>query len=219
MPTFGRRPRCSDRPFFWKDVYILSDERKWFKTWTLFYFAATIGVLLLSIVSSDNSDRYRIVVVATPSIVVVSIILSVRFDALLTAEFRDRTWGSLMLLPIDPVALLRTKLWAAMFEQRFAVLPVGAALIALVTVGPQEAIVAGSMTSVIAIIVCGMLCQMSCINQLLGKAWWVGLCQAIGFIAALVASIAIWQTLGHPFTPRRVVLGRVCWIVWLRSRR
>ena len=192
----GRRPRCSDRPFFWKDVYVLSDERKWLKTWTLFYFAATIGVLLLSVVSSDNSDRYRIVVVAIPSIVVVAIILSVRFDALLTAEFRDRTWGSLMLLPVDPVDLLRTKLLAAMWEQRFAVLPVGVAQAALLMVGPQEAIVAGGMTAVIAIIVCGLLCQMSCINQLLGKVWWVGPCQAIGFIAAIVAAFAIWLKCG-----------------------
>jgi len=192
----GRRPRCSDRPFFWKDVYVLSDERKWFKTWTLFYFAATIGVMLLSVVSSDNSERYRLAVMAIPSIVVVAIILSVRFDALLTAEFRDRTWGGLMLLPVDPVDLLRTKLWAAMFEQRFAVLPVGAAQVALLMIGPQEAIVVAGMTSVIAIIVSGLLCQMSCINQLLGKAWWVGPCQTIGFIAAIVGAFAIWLKSG-----------------------
>jgi hypothetical protein len=192
----GRRPRCSDRPFFWKDVYILSDERKWLKVWTLFYLAATLGVLLLSVVSSDHSDRFRIVAVAIPSIVVVAIILSVRFDALLTAEFRDRTWGSLMLLPVDPGQLLWTKLWAAMWEQRFAALPVGVAHAALLMVGPQEAIVAAGMAAVTAIIVCGLLCQMSCINQLLGKVWWVGACQTIGFIAIIVAAFAIWIKCG-----------------------
>lgn len=192
----GRRPRCSDRPFIWKDVYVLSDERKRLNPWTLFYLAATLGVLLLSVVSSDNSDRFRIVVMAIPSIVVVAIILSVRFDALLTAEFRDRTWGSLMLLPVDPCDLLRTKLWAAMWEQRFAVLPVGVAQAALLVVGPGEAIVAAGMTAVIATLGCCLLCQMSCLNQLLGKVWWVGLSQTFGFIAILVASISIWINCG-----------------------
>ena len=199
----GRRPRCSDRPFFWKDVYVLSDERKWLNTWTLFYFAATIGVLLLgvvslllSVVSNDDSDRYLVVVVAIFSIVVAAIILALRFDALLTAEFRDRTWGSLMLLPVDPCDLLLTKLGATLYEQRFAALPVGASLIALVMLGPGEAIVGAGMTAVIAMLASGLLCQTSCINQLLGKAWWVGLCQAIGFIAVIVAASAIWLNCG-----------------------
>ena len=192
----GRRPRCSDRPFFWKDVYVLSDERKWLNTWTLFYLAATIGVLLLSVVWSDDSHLYRVVGVAITSVVGSAIILSLRFDALLTAEFRDRTWGSLMLLPVDPCDLLRTKLWAAMWEQRFAALPVGVAWAALLIVGSGEAIVAAGMVAVIASLSSCLLCQMSCINQLLGKAWWVGPCQAIGFIAALVASIAIWLKSG-----------------------
>ena len=192
----GRRPRCSDRPFFWKDVYVLSDERKWLNTWTLFYCAATVGVLFLSVVSTDNSDRYRIVVMAVTSVVLAAILLSLRFDALLTVEFRDRTWGSLMLLPVDPLHLLRTKLWAAMWEQRFVTLPMGVALVALLMVGPEEAIVGAGMTAAIATLVCCLLCQTSCINQLLGKKWWAGPCQALGFIAILVASIAIWLNCG-----------------------
>ena len=178
----------------------MSDERKWLNTWTLFYFAATIGVLLLSVSSFDNSGPFHMVVVlvvANISVVGASLIVSLRFDALLTAEFRDRTWGSLMLLPVDPCELLLTKLWAALWEQRFAALPVGVALVSLSLVGPSEVIVATGMAAVIAPLSSCLLCQMSCINQLLGKAWWVGPCQAIGFIAVLVASIAIWQTLGQ----------------------
>ena len=130
------------------------------------------------------------------SVVVAAIILALRFDALLTAEFRDRTWGSLMLLPVDPVDLLRTKLWAAMWEQRFAALPVGVACVALLMIGPGEGIAVAGMAAVIASLGSCLLCQMSCINQLLGKVWWVGPCQAAGFIAALVASIAIWFNCG-----------------------
>ncbi len=192
----GRRPRCSDRPFFWKDVHVLSDERKWLKTWTLFYCAATIGVLAMSAASSGNPDNPLVVMAAILSVVVAAIILSLRFDALLTAEFRDRTWGSLMLLPVDPCDLLLTKFGAALYEQRFAVLPVGASLIALVSIGPREAIVVTCMIAVIAPLACCLLCQTSCVNQLLGKVWWVGPCQAAGFIAAIVAAFAIWMKAG-----------------------
>lgn len=195
-PLSARRPRCSDRPFFWKDVYVLSDERKWLNMWTLFYFAATAGVLFVGVVSTDHADRYRVVVMSIFAIVVAAIILSLRFDALLTAEFRDRTWGSLMLLPVDPCDLLWIKLRAALYEQRFAGLPLGAALATLLLIGPGDALVATGMVAVIALLVCGLLCQMSCVNQLLGKAWWVGPCQAVGFIAALVASFAIWLNAG-----------------------
>ncbi len=193
----GRRPRCSDRPFFWKDVHVLSDERKWVNTWTLFYVSATIGVLLLCVVSSDDSDRLRITAAAIISIVAATVILSLRFDALLTTEFRDRTWGSLMLLPVDPCDLLKIKLWAAMWEQRFATLPLGMALVSLLLVGPKEAFVVVGMVAVIATLAGGLLCQMSCITQLLGKLWWIGLCQAVGFIAIIVASFAIWIPCGQ----------------------
>ena len=192
----GRRPRCSDRPFFWKDVYLLSDERKWLNTWTLFYCAATIGVLSVSVESAADPDRHLIVVAALVSVAVAAIILALRFDALLTAEFRERTWGSLMLLPVDPCDLLLTKLWAAMWEQRFAALPVGAAWVALLLVGSGEAIAVAGMVAVIASLICGLLCQTSCINQLLGKVWWVGPCQAMGFIATIVPSFAIWIKCG-----------------------
>ena len=191
-----RRPRCSERPFFWKDVYILSDEGKRLNGWTLFYIAAAIGVLILSISSQVRPDRELVVVVAILSVVVAILLLAVRFDALLTAEFRDRTWGSLMLLPVDPCKLLLTKLWAAMWEQRFALLPVGAALTALAISGQQAMIVATVMTCVIASISCCLLCQMSCLNQLLGKVWWISLCQIVGFLAVVIASIAIWASTG-----------------------
>ena len=192
----GGRPRCSDQPFLWKDIYVLSDERKRINPWTLCYLAATIGLILLGVISTDIADRYRLMGLAIPCIVVTAVLLSIRFDALLTAEFRDRTWGSLMLLPIDPCDLLQTKLCATLWEQRFGILPVGVAFLAQTLIGPGDAVVALGMTSAIALIASGLLCQMSCINQLLGKAWWVGLCQTIGFITVIVIAFAIWLNCG-----------------------
>jgi hypothetical protein len=191
-----RRPRCSDRPFFWKDVYILSDAGKRLNGWTLFYIAAAIGMLILIIGQPDYPNRDWTVVVANISIVVAILVLSVRFDALLTAEFRDRTWGTLMLLPVDPCDLLLSKLWAAMWEQRFAVLPVGLAQASLGYWGSSQMVVATAMAAVISFICCCLFCQMSCLNQLLGKAWWIGPCQILGLIAIIVASSILWGLTG-----------------------
>lgn len=209
------RPRCSDHPFFWKDVYILSDERKWVNTWSLFYGAALIGIVALNVLMFQTPDYSAMtVVVSIVSLIAAALVVSVRFDALLTAEFRDRTWGSLMLLPVEPCDLLLTKLWAALWEQRFAMLPVGAALISLVSAPPQEAFAVG-MAAVLAPLACGLLCQMSCINQLLGKKWWVGPVQAVAFIAVLVGSIALWSVCGvvAGFAVTTVLLLGVCFAV------
>ena len=98
-----------------------------------------------------------------------------------------------MLLPVDPCSLLFTKLWVAMWEQRFVVLPVGVAQVALLLAAPAEAYAAG-ITAVLAPLAGCLMCQMSAINQLLGKKWWVGIVQAVAFIAVLVGSGAMFAT-------------------------
>lgn len=191
----GNRSRCTDHPFFWKDVYVLSDERKWVNTWTLFYVVATFGVMFAIVAGWDFADRYWIAFASFLSIGVTAIIVAMRFDALVTAEFRDRTWGSLMLLPVDPVDLLRTKLIAALYEQRFAFLPTGLALAALMVRGPASVAISAWMTVSIALLVSSLLCQLSCINQLLGKAWWLGPVQILGAVGVALLTIIVWITL------------------------
>ena len=41
-----------------------------------------------------------------------------------------------------------------------------------------------------------LMCQMSVINQLLGKKWWVGLVQAVALIAVLVGAGVLFATCG-----------------------
>ena len=190
------RPRCSDRPFFWKDVYVLSEERKRVNWASLFYVLAAIGMAaFLAVIAQAQDFGGAAIFFSIVSIIVASLVISVRFDALLTAEFRDRTWGSLMLLPVDPCSLLYTKFWAALWEQRFVALPVGVAQVALLLAMPTGAYVAG-IAAVFAPLGAGLMCQMSALNQLLGKKWWVGIVQAVAFIAVLVGAGVLFATCG-----------------------
>ena len=190
------RPRCSDRPFFWKDVYVLSEERKRVNWASLFYVLAAIGMAaFLAVIAQAQDFGDAAIFFSIVSIIVASLVISVRFDALLTAEFRDRTWGSLMLLPVDPCSLLYTKFWAALWEQRFVALPVGVAQVALLLAMPTGAYVAG-IAAVFAPLGAGLMCQMSALNQLLGKKWWVGIVQAVAFIAVLVGAGVLFATCG-----------------------
>lgn len=192
----GRRPRCSEHPFFWKDVFILSDERGRVNPWTVAYFLFAFAIFgLLVLLSVNNGDRGLRTVIAFVSIAGAAVVVSVRFDALLTVEFRERTWGSLMLLPIDPCDLLWIKLQATIWEQRFAVIPVVVAQFGLLFY-EAENIPGAIMSVLIAVPVCLLLCQMSALAQLLGKVWWLGPCQAIGFIAVAVCVVAIWIKCG-----------------------
>ena len=187
---------CSDRPFFWKDVYILSEERKRVNWASLFYVVAAIGLAaFLAVIAHTQNFGDAAIFFSILPIIVASLVISVRFDSLLTVEFRDRTWGSLMLLPVDPCSLLYTKLWAALWEQRFVAFPVGVAQVALLLAMPIGAYVAG-IAVVLAPLAAGLMCQMSAINQLLGKKWWVGLVQAVAFIAVLVGSGVLFATCG-----------------------
>ncbi|MEI8380504.1 MAG: hypothetical protein WCJ09_10265 [Planctomycetota bacterium] len=188
----GRRPRCSGHPFFWKDVFILSDERGRVNPWTVAYFLFAFAIIgLLVVLSKNNGDPGLRTVIAFVSIAGAAVVVSLRFDALLTVEFRERTWGSLMLLPIDPCDFLWFKLQAAIWEQRFAVIPIVVAQLGLL-IYADENIPGAVMSALIAVPACLLLCQMSTLAQLLGKVWWLGPCQAIGFIAVTAGTIAIW---------------------------
>lgn len=192
----GRRPRCSDRPFFWKDVFILSDERGRVNPWTVAYFLFAIAIAgLLVMLSVNNGDRGLRTVIAFLSIAGAAVIVSVRFDALLAVEFRERTWGSLMLLPIDPCELLWIKLQATIWEQRFAMIPIVVAQLGLL-IYEGENIPGAVMSALFAVPACLLLCQMSALAHLVGKVWWLGPCQAIGFIAVAVCVVIIWIKCG-----------------------
>ncbi len=191
----GRRPRCSDHPFFWKDVFILSDERGRVNPWTVAYFLFAIGIVaLLILLSRETRDSGLRTVMAFVSIAGASVVVSLRFDALLTVEFRERTWGSLMLLPIDPCDFLWFKLQAAVWEQRFVVVPVVVAQLGLLFYETENfpGVIMGTLISIPA---CLLLCQLTALTQLLGKVWWLGPCQVVGFIAIITGTIGIWSTI------------------------
>ena len=195
-PALSGRPRCSDRPFFWKDIYILSQQRHAINVWTLLYCAAAIGIIAVNVVLPETPDQLRVAAVSVISLLWAGVIISLRFDALLTCEFRERTWGSLMLLPVDPVSLLWTKLFASVWEQRFVALPVLIAQFFVLRHANPSTIGISIMVSLFAVGACGILCQMSCINHFLNKAWWTGPCQALGCGIVIVTMIVAGNLIG-----------------------
>ena len=70
-----------------------------------------------------------------------------------------------------------------------------ALLMALLLAMPTGAYVAG-IAVVLAPLAAGLMCQMSAINQLLGKKWWVGIVQAVAFIAVLAGAGVLFATCG-----------------------
>ena len=186
--------RCTNHPFFWKDVQILSDERKWLNSWSVLYWIAALGFIMLCFYPKELP--FRTVVVAIGSLAWIGLITALRFDALLTTEFRDRTWGTLMLLPVDPVEMLHAKFYATVWEQRYAAVPAGLSLAGLFLFAPYVAIWATGIVAAYSAIICLLLCQMSCINQFLGKAWWVGPSQIVGCIALIIVTVFIGAILG-----------------------
>jgi hypothetical protein len=198
VSRIGRRPpRCTERPFRWKDIYILSDSRNLINYWSLFHVAIACGLVTLLFTVMDARERHFFsVVYACIAYAGWWFIIAIRFDALLTAEFRERTWGSLMLLPVDPHHMLIEKVVAAFWEQRFALLPVAIAVVSLLMWGTAQSFMVFVMTVIIASLVSAILCQMTCITQLISKNWWIGPAQIIGFTTVGGVVISIWISCG-----------------------
>jgi len=112
-------------------------------------------------------------------------IVAFQFDSLLVAEFRQQTWPSLVLLPIDLRVVLYEKAKAAAWGRRTIVLPIAsAALIACLT----DAI-AVVMAMTVAVLMGVLLVQISILNQLNAKIWWAG--SAVGVLVLLLLAILI----------------------------
>jgi hypothetical protein len=158
------RPRCSDRPFFWKDTFILGEGR-----WSQSFWTA---VSLFSLVFVFSAVAYDFpLATAIVAVCAAPCLLAVRFDALLVAEFREQTWNSLMLLPVDPKVFLLEKLRAAAWERKAVLLPVGVAA-AFALFSNATALL---MTATVAAIAGVLMIEVSILNQFYSK---VGLAQS-----------------------------------------
>jgi hypothetical protein len=187
VPNPRLRPRFSDRPFYWKDTYILGGGN-WSKSWwTAISLLATVGVF--------SALVYKIpaVVIAVVAVCAAPCLLAIRFDALLVPEFRDQTWGSLMLLPVNPNIFLLEKLRAAASERIAILLPVGVAAAIGMVSSPAVILMAATVAMLVGV----LMIEISIVNQLYVKTWWIGLVVAgitIGLIAFLVP---VWLFFGY----------------------
>jgi hypothetical protein len=105
------RGRCTNRPFFWKDFHVLGGGDAQRNLWEQIGFVGSIFILA----SYYFETQF---VAAICAILVVPCVVSVKFDTLLTAEFRDETWDGLMLLPVPHLQPITQKVGAAIYEYR-----------------------------------------------------------------------------------------------------
>ena len=181
------RPRCSDRPFFWKDTYILGAGR-WSQVWWTFLSGIGLLALIGSTIRNVDSAEVLPLVFGIIAICLLPCVIAVRFDALLTAEFRDNTWNSLMLLPIDPRIPIMAKIQAAAWERKAIFVPVvvGAAIASYWNV------IAVIIAATIALLVGILMIEVSILNQFYSKSWWVGPVTGIIIVLMIAVVIPFW---------------------------
>ena len=181
VTTQALRPRCGDRPFFWKDTYVLGGGRWSQAWWTTVSLFALVGVF--SAVSYGFSLAAGIIAIcAAPCLI------AIRFDALFFLEFRDQTWNSLMLLPVDPRVILIEKFNAAAWERKSICIPV---LVAAIIAVPSN-VTAVLMTAMIALIAAVLLIEISIVNQFYTKNRWIGAVIALVTFLSIGSMVPIW---------------------------
>ena len=178
------RPRCTDRPFFWKDVFILGGGN-WSRSWWIAIGLLAAMGMVSYLVGYGATARDALLPIGLIAICITPCVIAFRFDALLTPEFRDKTWDSLMLLPVDPCFILLEKLKATAWERMGLFLPVTLAAGGAMTINPTIVLT----TTLMATLVGCLLINLTIINQFYAKKWWLGpllVIAIVSFIGILI---------------------------------
>lgn len=178
------RPRCGDDSFFWKDAYVLSGLAIQ-RSWSVVYLVLAIVVLSSGLMRWEGNVTLAVGIIAE---CVWPVVFAMRFDSLLSAEFRQQTWGSLMLLPIDRSVLLNAKLRAVLWEHRLIWLPVCLAMAFAFPFHPQAVLVTGVLTSLAAV----LLIQVSALYYVTPHSWWTGVARLLEVIVVITFCVALW---------------------------
>jgi hypothetical protein len=171
-------------PFFWKDTYILGADRWSQAWWTFFSGIGLVGV----IASAASSVEAMPLVIGIIAVCLLPCVIAVRFDALLTVEFRDNTWNSLMLLPIDPCVPIIAKIRAAAWERKAIFVPV----VAAAAIASYWNVTAVLIAATIALLVGILMIEISILNQFYSKTWWVGPVTGLSVILMIAVIIPFW---------------------------
>lgn len=181
------RPRCSERPLLWKDTYILAGGAFAEGVWLFVSFLAMIATIL-GITSSIVFDNPASIVIAVLMTGSVPWVLALQFDSLMAAEFRERTWGGLLLLPINWFDPIVSKIQAAVWARRWIFPPIIIAASYAVYKAPFPMLI----TSTIALLALPILIGVSVLSHFNAKKWWAGAIVALFVILLIAALVAIW---------------------------
>jgi hypothetical protein len=178
--------RCSDRPIFWKDTRLADRTGTWRSVWNVAGFLLTGAVIALSY----TMEPVLKTMLGGAAFCIFVCMVVFRFDGLITAEFRDRTWTSLMILPIGYRTILRDKL-AAAFRARSAMLfPAGAATVIAGSMSPFTMF----MMAIILSLAGFLLAEVSVLNQLTPKSG-IGALTGVLLLIMVPADVVLWQLL------------------------
>ena len=177
------RPRCTDDPLFWKDAHVLSKGRRSQRRWDLAYGLIAGAVLAVGLLQWNAELILGLGIIAE---CLWPVSFAVRADALLAAEFRHKTWESLMLLPIDRRHLLMAKWRAVAWEHRASAIPV---LIAVAFALPR-APAPVAMIGVIALLAGLIFSQFSVLVALMPRILFSGV-----LVFLIVGCVILWVTL------------------------
>ena len=172
-------PRCTDQPLLWKDYYILGVGANggggfWF------------GFSCLALYAVISALFYQMThVAAILATIIAPCLFAVRFDALLAVEMREKTFDSLMILPIDPWMIMLSKVQVALWERRWLAMP-------LLVASGLAAIhwpIATAMGISIGFLAMVLMIEISIVNHVSHKHWWMGPTIAVLIVGMLIINI------------------------------
>ncbi len=190
MSVGSGRPRCSDAPHFWKDTQILAGGYRSQRFLGLIYGLIAFAVLFVGVAAPREHEAEYSLRLAIFAECAWPVIFAFYLDGLISIEFREQTWQSLILLPIDRRTLLWAKVRAVAWQQRAILLPVGVAVAFGLPRAPGPVL----MTGVIATLAGMLMCQVSAVHYLTPRYWWAGPVQAGVILGLIVTCLLLWLT-------------------------
>lgn len=179
-------PRCTDHPLLWKDYYILgsgAEERD--KFWFGFSCLALYAVL-----AALFYQRTHVAVILTT--ILVPCVFAVRFDALLAVEMREKTFDTLMILPINPWMIMLSKVQVALWECRWLAMP----LLVASGLAAVRWPIATAMGISIGFLAMVLMIEISIVNHVSRKRWWMGPTIGVLIVGMLMINIVAFSVFG-----------------------
>ncbi len=150
--------RVTGCPFFWKDSVILADGSV-----GRIVYGRTAKMICLLLMGLMCFDRFApsVPYLALVLIGSVPILFGLRFDGLVSVEFKNQTWVSLVLLPVD----LRTIIWSKVRVTAWELVPLAPAILLSLAIAAYSLPLVTVFVSLLAAVMTVLLAQGSMLTN------------------------------------------------------